>query len=111
MTPYTSSEKGPACWTLLLHSVCYLSYLRFNIQPINTPAAIPTANVTVIVSIGCRCRRLTVSSKKLFSSVAALFCDTPGCSYAILKCIRNSRCRPRSLARRFGNLLARLFQH
>ena len=49
--------------------------------------------------------------KKLFSSIATLFCDTPRCSYAILKCIRNGRCRPRSLARCFGNLLARLFQH
>src|ERR1017187_9171975 len=31
--------------------------------------------------------------KKLFSSIAALFCETPCYSYAILKCIPNSRCR------------------
>src|SRR5271165_284235 len=49
--------------------------------------------------------------KELFSSVAALFCDTPCCSHAIFKCIRNGRCRQRSLARRFGNLLAGSFQH
>ncbi len=45
--------------------------------------------------------------KKFLSSIAALFCDTPRCSHAILKCIRNRRCRPRSLARRFCNLVAR----
>ena len=49
--------------------------------------------------------------KKLFSSIAALFCDATRRSYAVLKCIRNGGCRPRSLARRFGNLLAGLFQH
>jgi hypothetical protein len=48
---------------------------------------------------------------KLRGGLAALFCGTPRCSYAILKGIRNGRCRPRSLVRCFVNLLAHLFQH
>ncbi len=43
--------------------------------------------------------------------MAALFCGTPYCSYAILKRIRNGRCRPRSLVLCFVNLLAQLFHH
>jgi len=48
---------------------------------------------------------------KLCGGIAALFCSTPRCSHTILKRIRNRRCRPRSLVRRIGNLLARLFKH
>jgi hypothetical protein len=47
--------------------------------------------------------------KKLLSGIAALFCDPPRCSYAILKCVRNRGCRTGSFARCFGDLLARLF--
>ena len=49
--------------------------------------------------------------KKLRGRIAALFCGTPRRCYAILKSIRNSRCRPRSLVRGIGNLLARLLKH
>ena len=48
---------------------------------------------------------------KLRSNAAALFCNPPRCPYAILKGIRDGRCRPRSLARCFVNLLVHLFQH
>ena len=43
--------------------------------PIVVPVAMPIENVAIAVSTGCRCRRLIVSSIKLFGSVAALFCD------------------------------------
>ena len=36
--------------------------------------------------------------KKLFSSVATLFCDTPRDSHAILNCIGYGGCRMRCLA-------------
>jgi hypothetical protein len=49
--------------------------------------------------------------KKLCGSMAALFCDTPHRSAAILKCIRNGGGRSRSLASCFVNLYAHLFQH
>ena len=35
----------------------YPIYLRFSIQPINVPAATPTANVVATVSTRCRWRR------------------------------------------------------
>jgi hypothetical protein len=49
--------------------------------------------------------------KKLFGGMAALFCDTPHRSAAILKCICNGGGRSRSLASRFVNLYAHFFQH
>ncbi len=49
--------------------------------------------------------------KKLFGCIAALFCCTPRSDYAIFKRICNGRYRPRSLARRVSNLLARPFQY
>jgi hypothetical protein len=49
--------------------------------------------------------------KNLRGSLAALFCDTPHRSAAIFKCIRNGGGRSRSLASRFVNLYAHLFQH
>jgi hypothetical protein len=49
--------------------------------------------------------------KKLCGSMAALFCDTPHRSAAILKCIRNGGGRSRSLASCFVNLYANFFQH
>src|SRR5271165_4876129 len=48
---------------------------------------------------------------KLLSSIAALFCGSPGCFHAVLERICNGGCRPRRLARGFGNLLARSFQY
>jgi hypothetical protein len=50
-------------------------------------------------------------SKKLCCGMAALFCNTPCCSAAILKRIRNDGRRSRSLARCLVNLYAHLFQH
>jgi hypothetical protein len=47
---------------------------------------------------------------KLFRGITALLCDTPRCSHAILKCIRERGCRTRSLSRRFGDLITRSFQ-
>jgi hypothetical protein len=48
---------------------------------------------------------------KLRDGMAALFCNTPCCSAAILKRIRNGGRRPRSFARCLVNLYAHLFQH
>ena len=48
---------------------------------------------------------------ELGGGIEALLCGTPRCSHAILKRIRNSRCRPGSLVRRIRNLLARLLKH
>jgi hypothetical protein len=48
---------------------------------------------------------------KFRGGMAALFCNTPRCSAAILKRIRNGRRRPRSLVRCLVNLYAHLFQH
>ncbi len=46
-------EQGPANWTLLLSiQPRDNSYLRLIIQPMNTPAAMPTAKVVTIVSTG-----------------------------------------------------------
>jgi len=49
--------------------------------------------------------------EKFFSGEFALSCGAPHRSYAILECIRNGRCCPRSLVSRVGNLLAGLFKH
>ena len=69
------AKRGPAHWTpSLRYCFCVRSYLRFAIQPINIPTAIPIANVTTTVSTGCRCRRLFCVIKKLFGCIAALFC-------------------------------------
>jgi thymidine phosphorylase len=54
---------------------------------------------------------LSCVAKKLRGGMAALFCDTPHGSAAILKCIRNDVGRSRSLASRFVNLYAYFFQH
>jgi len=62
------SALGPS----LKHSVGCNSYLRFTIQPIKIPAATPMANVAATVSMGCRWRRLVVSSRN--SSAASPPC-------------------------------------
>ena len=50
-------------------------------------------------------------SKKLCCCMAALFCNTPCCSAAILKVLRKYGRRSRSLVRCLVNLYANLFQH
>jgi hypothetical protein len=67
----------------------------------------------------CRCdsfHRVPLQSlrgviKKLFCRIAALLSDTPGGFNAVLKSIGYSGSRPGSLARCFGDLVARFIQH
>lgn len=54
---------------------------------------------------------LSCFSKKLCCCMAALFCNTPCCSAAILKRIRKDVRRSRSFTRCLVNLYAHLFQH
>src|ERR1017187_6696188 len=71
--PWKPKKEGPAHWApSLKHSVGCDSYLRFTIQPIKIPTATPAVNVAATVSIGCRWRRLVVSSRN--SSAASPLC-------------------------------------